>query len=230
MPNPILVRDIRTDQVTEYPSIRAAAKALYISNGGAQYRVNSRGQKVFAKKYQLKKKKDPEPWGKITPKKRKDDRRHRAVLVRNIETGAIIDYISIAECAKAFKVESYLLYNRLQWFDQTIFLKRYQLKYKDDVTDWSDPTEEQLKKARLNNKSRAVLVRDLITNKETEYSNPTICAKAIGLKVNCIHRKLVCNKQRVYLGRYQIKYKDLNVLWRTPDAQEVLFENTNWVR
>jgi hypothetical protein len=158
--------------------------------------------------------------GEEDPYARKSRDDSRVVLVRNAKTKEIIEYRSLAVCAKAVGYDIPTIHHRLENKNTNLFNDYLQFKDKEDNSPWIDYTEEELTKF-TNNKDYTVLVRNVKTGLITEYCNLTETAKTLSLDVTTILRRLEKVDQPIFPGYLQFQYKTDFKSWREPEDLEL---------
>ena len=126
----VLVRDVRTDNVTEYFSLAESRRALGLGKNVAEARVKTKGQKTFRDFTQFCLKSEFVNWGEVdlerdlfisgTPQR---------IKITNQENDEVTIYSSISEAAKALGLQSGTISFRLNrtppvWKDEKFIFEK----------------------------------------------------------------------------------------------------------
>lgn len=210
----ILVRDIRTAEVTEYDSIVSCAKILGISKNIINWRINTPTSCLYKDYRQFKRKSDKNPWYESINYEQEllDYSWAKNVLIRDSVTGEVIEYETQRLAAEGLGISESTIHKWLSLENQPIFKtlklnKFIQIKNKSDKSEWrisKDPIMEYLD----NLSSKVVLVRNINTGVIDEYPSAVMCARALGLKTTNLNFRLKTKGQKTYQGNLQFKYKN----------------------
>lgn len=215
----VLVKNVKTNVITEYISHAECARNLGISCKLVDLRLSTKNQLVFPGYLQFKHKDDLTPWRDVLdPEVELDDGRFpKPVLVRNVKTNEIKEYASISDCGVDYGLTPSGVFVRIKP-NQKLFPGYLQFKYKNDLTPWRDPTdiEEEERQAHLDQfkESYPILVRNLVDGSITEYSSINSFHKETGLTVRFSGKRLSLKNHPVLPGYLQIKSKDDLTPWR----------------
>jgi hypothetical protein len=148
------------------------------------------------------------------------------ILVRNVLTKEVIEYPSMAECARqmGFKTTEAISYRATNKSFGYVFNDGTQFKLKNDIRDWIEPDEltiERIKTvARKNNSNSTPIVvrncRDLSTK---EYTDIKYVPKDTFVEYKVIKDSANNRRQEIYNG-YQFKHKYDKNPWRTFTLEE----------
>lgn len=152
------------------------------------------------------------------------------VLIRNVINNEVIEYPSMAECARRLGLLStQTVCSRLQKSDfGTIFSDGTQIKLKSDKREWKEIDEIELEKLKANkelepNLHKKILVRNCRDFIEKEYEHIKYVSKDTHVEYRVIKDSILNRKQEVYNG-YQFKSKLDKNPWRI--FSELEFKNS----
>ena len=138
---------------------------------------------------------------------------NKRVLARNVFTGEVTEYYSIADCARdlGYSGDGTIWFRLYNAPFSIVFPDGYQFKLKDDTRDWIIPynPKEAIKKVK---QSVAIKVRNCLTKEITSYKSMAEAAKATGTKHGTIHYRFSINDERPLNG-YQFKLLDDESNW-----------------
>lgn len=128
---PVLVRNIKTDQVFEYKSKKLAAKALDISIATYEKYLKAENQPVFYGDVQTKLKSDNTPWRTDIDLNNISyhEFHSRRITVEDLKNNASTIYPSMNDCAKALSVSRDTIHWRLKNAKNPILLNRYRIAF-----------------------------------------------------------------------------------------------------
>lgn len=147
---PILVRNVKTNEITEYESAVTCSKALNCSSSAIDYRVKEPNQRLFAGYLQYKYKSDTTPWRE--PVDLEEEERQAQfdsgkiaipILVKDTKTGSITRFNSIRECGEKIGI-AYATILRLFRFHSQPYYSGYRQFKIDDGTEWSETIDCEL--------------------------------------------------------------------------------------
>ena len=111
---------------------------------------------------------------------------NKPVLARNIFTGEVTEYYSVAECGRQLNILDKTLNYRLEKLSfSTVGRQGYQFKYKDDERDWIIPDDPHAALAKAI-QARKVSVTEVEDGKETIYGSVGLAAKATGVNQSTV--------------------------------------------
>lgn len=147
-----------------------------------------------------------------------------AILVRDLKTGIITEYDSIVGCAKSIGKSVHAVASRIEAPTSNLYSDYLQIKRKSDKTQWYDPIdyEQELLETSW---AKKILVRNLMTNKTTEFNTQREASKYLGVADSTIVKWLSYSNQPVFKnendGTYvQVKRKHDLSSWRNVDNPE----------
>lgn len=149
---------------------------------------------------------------------------NKPVLVRNVLTGKVDRYYSIADCGRSLTHVSEATLNwRLANSEfSKVFFDGLQFKLEEDSRDWIVPEDPQkaVEAAKL---SKPVLVKNISDGSVEWYSSATTAGKAIGVKGSTLTYRLSNDLRVPYLG-HQFKYEDDTRDWYVYSEAEIVTE------
>lgn len=128
----------------------------------------------------------------------------RPISVRNVDTGIVLDFPSIIECAKHFGLSKDAVNYRVKIGEKRVFPERNQYRYKTEEP-WYIPNRIE-NKLFENGRSRAIMVRNLLNGKIKTYRNITSLAEELQVLIPTITNWLSQKDQPVIPGFLQLKW------------------------
>lgn len=204
----VVVKDYDTGIVTKYPSINDCARALDIHKDTVAYRIYETGLVVCPdhRMYQLAT--EEQPWPEIRDIKAAVENYgvEKIVLVRNVITDEVSEFQSSTKFAKGLGLRQSAVSRWMSEKGQSLFRKKYQLKFKSDPTPWE--ILDNLEKTQLESGvQRKVLTRNLSTGLIKEYESAKECAVENGILTTTLNWRLKSNGLKTYSDGLQYKYK-----------------------
>ena len=204
----VLVRNVLTDEVTDYYSLSECARALKLeSHASVLYRIKaSKFGQVFQDGTQIKLKSDPRDW--IMPENPEEEIRKNLqripILVRDCRTLQVKEYDSVTDAAKGTGIYSGTIMYRINVGNESP-LFGYQFKLAENQTPWRLFTPEEYQSSLIPN-SFKVDARNLLTGEIKSYSSIREAEKALnGLSIRFAFQK---NKQPMNEDGWQVKRAD----------------------
>lgn len=210
---PIVVRDLRTGEITEYESIVKCALSLGISKHVVNWRISMPTSCLYPDYKQLKRKSDQSPW--YIPvdyeKELLEYSWSKAVLVRNTATGIVTEYETQRIAAEKLGIAESTIHVWLSSPHQPVFKIPHngsliQLKNKSDPSEWrvvDNPEKEYNDKL----PTKVVLVKDIVTGVVTRYASALNCAQSLGITTTNLNWRLKSKGQKVYAKHLLFKYE-----------------------
>lgn len=212
--SPVLVKDYSTGIVTKYPSVNACSEQLKLHKDTVLYRMYRLGLKLTPGQLMFQPAENAKPWPEITDlvTASLEFGIKKPLLVRNVFTNNVSEYESATEFANSIGVHTSTVTAWISKYDQRIFKKKYQLKYKQDHSQWSIPVD--LEQAIENSvKTKSVFVRNAKTGEVKEYSSAKECARDLKLLTSTLNWRLKSNGLKTYPDGLQYKYKESPTPW-----------------
>lgn len=196
---PILVRDVVTGEISEFPSFLECATASGISRDMVAYRVRSDGQRIFPEKCQYKLKSSKSGWY-ITSDLDKDLKAygtHKQVVVRNVLSGEEAYFDKQADCARYLGIADSTLSQWLSKEGQPIWPGFYQIKYYCDDVEWREVDDIYLELER-NSSKRCVVVNRVGGLNVKIYTSAIDCARDNNLLDTTLNWRLKSGGKIIY--------------------------------
>lgn len=213
------VRNVITNEVTFFKSHTECAKYFDVNSSTIDNRVQNLNQWVYNHQWQFKSEKDMTPWREVSKAELTTPipGQKKTILIRNAKTNVVCEYASLTECSDALHVEGSLIRWKLKQPYGRIFENYTQYKYGHDPRPWLEvPDLEHQNALALKNANvlaQPVVCRNLRTNEFIEFSAKE---KACRFMNKDLRKALRKNKQLIYPGYYQFKFKKPETPWRTP--------------
>lgn len=205
---PVLVKDLRTDEITEYYGINECGRAFGINPSLVHSYLKNpdRIRKLF---YVFIRKGDE--WPNLT----KDNITPRAygvpnvLLGKNIETDEVLIFGSIRKAAELLMIKQDTLYMHIKRYGEKPY-HGFSFKYSDDVELNSEYLKQHKGKApnhSIRRKQYPLLVFDTLTGNETRYETANEFVKVVGSNRNTIRCAISRNNGK--WKHYHIRYAEL---------------------
>jgi DNA-binding transcriptional regulator YiaG len=220
---PILVRDLKTKNITEFESIVDCAKRLGLTKDVVAWRINTPTSRLQADYLQFKRKSDPVDWYDPVDLVQETVNRawHKVVLMRNAITGEVQEFSNQRAVAKYLNVCEARLFQMVNKKGQPVFKNKqtgtyFQLKLLSDTSEWriSENPEEEYKKSLAN---KEVLVKNTKTNQVFEFESAKKCSEAFGILTTTLNNRLKSRGQKIYPDGLQFKYKEDEISFLVAD-------------
>ncbi len=202
---PLLVRKLRTGEVSEFISAGEAAKATGVLDGTIAWRLAKGCLGVNRDGYQFKYFDDPRDWVEYEDLETAiaEAIQAKAIWVRNCRTGSVMRYESISEAGKSLGFNGSTIAARLiKGLDDPH--RGYQFKYTDDDTEWAEFDPECLDDT--GNIARKVLGRNLVTGETCVYSSISECIRKQNASEH-LAEALRQGQQPTYPDGWQYRYE-----------------------
>jgi hypothetical protein len=209
---PVLVRDMRTGVVTEYPSIRQGALQLNMSYIAFNARLSIEYDRVCPDGLQIRRKRDVVTW--FEPEDVELAIAKSGYLtsceIRDCLTGEVTTYNSQTETKDALGVCEASMHMWLNFNGKRVFkaqsTKRFiQVRRCSVLGDWYKPEDPQAEYDKVSLEKR-VIVRNIQTGEEVVYESAVQCAAAHQILTTTLNYRLSTRGQRKFEYLYQFKY------------------------
>jgi hypothetical protein len=211
---PILVRDVKSGLISEYPSIIECSKHLGVSKDTVLYRLRYLGKRLSPSGQQFKLKKDKTPWVEIKDleEAKKLYGRNKSVAVRTYPAiERITIYSSCNEVSSKLGLStgyvSQLFYNK----DQPVIDNFIQLKPNDNSIPWVTHTDF-IESYENFTGCKVITVWNCLTDERKIYKSVTSCASDNGIKITTLHWRLNQEAKVHRDGRKYVYYSQLSPL------------------
>lgn len=135
------------------------------------------------------------------------------ISVRNIDTGFIVKYPSIVECARTLGMSKDAINYRVKCGETKIFPERLQYRLSHEDCPWFTP-EDIERKMLENGTSRKVMVRNVLTNEVNTFDKLTDLSLYLDVPPPTLTLWLKHSSQPVLPGFIQIKLAEDKNPWR----------------
>lgn len=206
---PVLIRNIVTNEIKEYPSLAECARQLGLLSTQT---ICSRIQKsefgtVFKDGTQVKLKSDKREWKKIDPEeieklklKISINNENKAALVRNCRDLTIREYSNIKYISKDTLIEYNVIRDSIYNRKQEVY-NGYQFKHKFDKNPWRDFTLLEFNNS-LYKGEPEINFRNLLTEEELTFPNIWSAETWLGKDV---YGSISIGKQPLFIDGWQAK-------------------------
>jgi hypothetical protein len=202
----VLMRNVVTGEVKEFRGYVDCADYLNLNKDTIKYRVKAKNQPVYPGFLQFKLKTDATSWREVTDQEKTIDRKLHigvptSVKTRNIVTGVINTYSSVADCSRATNCAVMTIHSYLKDERNHRPLKGYDFKMENDETPWPVYTENEITVYLANpvGKTTGVIVTDTKTNTEqlfTSYAKASVFLnRGNGMIMHAISNKSLIKNQ-----------------------------------
>lgn len=135
------------------------------------------------------------------------------ISVRDIDTGAVVEFASIIECARSLGMTKDAISYRVKNGDRRIFPERKQYRLSRIKTPWYIPSDIDCELKR-NGKAKGVLVRRVLTGEVKEFDKLTDLSEAFNIPLPTLTLWLSAKNQPVLPGFIQLKWCFDKTPWR----------------
>lgn len=205
---PILVRNVKTNEIKEYYSCGECARILNLAEETIRLRtINKNNTPMFPGFLQFKYKNDPNPWIYVDIPVDQNCIKgfSRKIKIKNINTGEIFHFDNFTKCETFTNYKWNRILNELP----TDVKKGFLFKWEDDETEWLSLTKEQMEyynKYSFYNSNKKVFVTNLDTNEKKYFYSVKQAAEYYKVKnYNIVSR---CANNTVIDNKYVFAYDD----------------------
>lgn len=189
------VRDWDTKEVTKYPTLASAARAIGITINAIEYRLALNDGRVFPERKQYRYPNSNTEWrDDITEEDIKELTlmygNKKGVLIRNLETGEIKKYPLMTLAAKdiGIPLSTMSVYFNRSSNHQPVLPGLYQLKIESDPSDWIDPEDPWLELAKTGR--QPIQTINTKTGEVKIYKSQAACARDRGILTTTLNYRL----------------------------------------
>jgi hypothetical protein len=136
----------------------------------------------------------------------------RDVECKNVSTGEVVSYSSLAVCAKALGMCIPTIHHRANNKKQKLYPGGFLIKDKDDSVQWRDVSKEEINKV-INSQ---IVSRNAKTGEIIEFSSIEECSKHFDIPHKKLYHMLSIPNQPIFTGYLQFQYKYMFRKWRDP--------------
>lgn len=141
--------------------------------------------------------------------------------VRDVDTGVILKFPSIVECARYYNVSKDYINYRTKVGETRVFPERKQYRLSHSDHPWYIPEDINVS-LKYNGSSKNILARNVLTNKIVEYEQIKDLSEEINVPNSTLSVWLSKENQPVLPGYIQLKYATDTTPWR--EIGDPLFE------
>lgn len=205
--NIILVRDIDTEVVSEWPSYQQYAEALGISKDAVAWRMRAKNQRPFPERRQYKFKGDPTPWRNPTEQELLELESYgniKAILVKDLQRNKIFRYPSQREMCKALRISEP---TASLWMSKSnqIHAQRYLIQEDSVNPKWREVNDLQ-SMINAESKYRKIVAVTHQDGSVKTYPSANQAAIAMGLLATTVNNRLKSNGGKVFQDGTRWKY------------------------
>lgn len=117
-------------------------------------------------------------------------------LVRDVRTGEVTEYFSLAEVSRTFGLSIPTTRIRVQSKGQKVYDGFFQFKIKSEPLPWKDNIDFSTE----SNRNRPIVAISIDSGEVTEYRNVPVCEKDLNINRRAVYRKLNTGDERPYRG------------------------------
>jgi len=210
---PIAVRDVRSGEVVEYPSIVEYARLFGWSKDKVSWRIKVGEGRVFPEGKQYRPASVATPW--YIPEDIEHavllNSRSRITLIKNVLSGKISEYPSLSEAARQLKISKAALSIWIGRSNMPVFPGFIQVKFAHDSRPWR-PISDPYIEIEMTTGRRVVCVIEDKTQKSTIFTSLVECAKMMGLNPVIVSYRLKSKGNTLYQDGYRYIYYLDNIL------------------
>lgn len=207
---PISVRDVKTGEVQNYPSIVEYARLVGWSKDKVNWRIRIGEGRVFPEGKQYR------PANIITPWYIPEDLdlailqngRPTVTLIKDVLTGKVTEYHSLSEASRQLGISKAALSIWITFRDMPVLRGFIQAKFAHDPRPWR-PVSDPYLEIEMTTGTRAVKVTEDNTDEVYIFPSLVECAQAMGLKPTALGYRLKSKGDTVFSdGRRYAYYSD----------------------
>jgi hypothetical protein len=204
----VLMRNVKTGEVTEFASSNHASRALNLNERAIYNWLLRPNQPMYPGYLQFKLKYKNEPWRE--PEDIEQENREAiygtAVLRRDVRTGIVDEFRSSMACSEEMGLSELTIAVRLRNNDQRVYPPGYQFKLKSDPTPWRDV--ENLKDELDKSKSpKQVRVRNVFTKEEWSFNRLVDASTTLGIPTCTVVTRRTSKTKTPYF-QWEFNYDD----------------------
>jgi len=195
---PILIKDIDTGEIVEYPSIGKCAKAMGMSHHKIQYRLAIGEKRIFPERKQYRYASENVKW--YTPddveKCMMQNRVHKRVIMKHIPSGDTREFDKVTDLAAHLKWAISTISVRLKTHP-ALLPGFVQIKWSWDKRPWVK-VEDLYKMYNTTNKRKSIKRINIKTGEEKYYSYAIECARDNAILPTTLNNRLKSNGKTVF--------------------------------
>lgn len=213
----IQIKLVSSNEILLFNSARQAAEYLEISPSRLN-KIISIGQPFFRGEYLIKLANDPTPWRTISESEPVYNETGRIVLVKDVTTGEITEWLSISQFANFIGLSKDAIIWRLKDTDQRVYPELKQYKYKGDYSPWRELTDEEKSGLVRQGNANIIFVRDLIANETLKFNSQFEMANALNISCPTVTLWLVKRPTEIKGQRYLVHRGLTEPTWRKVES------------
>lgn len=188
---PIQVMDVDTKEIVKYPSAKKASVALGLSKDQVLLRLRFVQQRVFPERKQYRIDAGDEPWivNENIEASIEEYGNQNKVLVKNTDTGEILEFSSQAEACMLIKYSIGCLSERLKSETQPWFPPCYMVKRKTNCDPFRIKFDKYLEIENIG-RSTKVIVTKTVTGEKKIFLSAKACADHYGILTTTLNHRL----------------------------------------
>lgn len=207
---PISVRDVKTGEVQNYPSIVEYSRLVGWSKDKVNWRIRIGEGRVFPEGKQYRPANVTTPW--YIPEDLDlailQNGRPTVTLIKDVLTGKVTEYHSLSEASRQLGVSKAALSIWITFRDMPVLRGFIQAKFAHDPRPWR-PVSDPYLEIEMTTGTRAVKVTEDKTDKVYIFPSLVECAQAMGLKPTALSYRLKSKGGTVFSdGRRYAYYSD----------------------
>lgn len=207
---PISVRDVRTGEVKDYPSIVEYAREVGWSKDKVNWRVKVGEGRIFPEGKQYRPASVTTPWYIHEDIDRAILRNgcRNVTLIKDVLNGEVTEFPSLTEAARKLRISNAALSIWIAQRDFPVLPGFIQAKFAHDPRPWR-PVSDPYLEIEMSMASRVVKVIEDKTGEELIFLSLVECANAMGLKPTALSYRLKSKGATVFAdGRRYAYYSD----------------------
>lgn len=214
---PIQVMDVDTKEIISYPSAKKASIALGLSKDQVLLRLRFDHQRVFPERKQYRVDAGKEPWSvnDDIEKSIEEYGNKNKVLVKNTDTGEVIEFESQADACMLIKYSIGCLSERFKLEQQPWFPPHYMVKRKSDKTPFREKFDKYLEIENIGRSTKVIVTLTKSGDKKI-FLSAKECAEHYGILPTTLNHRL---QNRNILNRFY--YDDVKFYYYREYLQEV---------
>ena len=191
----ILIRNYKTGEVLEFPSLVAVGKFVNLPADAIRYRIKCHDGRVFPEGYQYKYKDDVMDWAEFEEHQIEEEHirygHERKVMLRDLVSGNVYHYDTLKDAAAALNMPASSLSNYIDKSSdlQPVLPGLIQLKYANDLREWIDYDDPYLELAKSIG-DRLIQVTNAETGEWFIFMNQLDCCRTMGIKPSALNNRL----------------------------------------
>lgn len=205
---PILVRDLLTKEIKQFPSFLEAAKFYNVSKDFIAYRVNSKSTKLFPELRQYKSIRDNNDW--YEPSKEELDNimapKKPYILVKDLRKNIVHEFYNLTDAALFTGLHKSIISDALNHSFGKILTGLFLIKRFDDPRDWPKIDDPYYVFDKSGSSKRIIKVLNTRTSEVKIYMSAVECADEHKLLPSTLNYRLKFPVAVVHRGGFKFRY------------------------